>query len=130
MIPRHCKLTTSGVYLFLNGVVIKPESNVFITNIGTSPQTQLICITDKNPCCTGPNAAGEWVFPDGTNVSVMNNSPTQFYRNRGSSGQVNLYRVNDDVITPTGRFCCRVPDAIDFNRTVCVNVGELKVIVT
>ena len=64
------------------------------------------------------------MFPNGSNVSVMNNGPAQFYRNRGSSGEINLYRVNDDVITPTGRFCCRVPDAINEVHNICVNVGK------
>ena len=100
---------------------------MFITDIGTSQPHQLVCITDRNPCCTTPNRAGEWIFPNGTNVPTMETYPTQFYRNRGSSGEINLYRVNDDVITPTGRFCCRVPDAIGISRIVCVNVGEFKV---
>ena len=64
------------------------------------------------------------MFPDGSNVSVMNNGPAQFYRNRGSSGEIILYRVSDDVITPTGRFCCRVPDAINKVHNICVNVGK------
>ena len=64
------------------------------------------------------------MFPDGTTVSTSAANPTQFYRNRGLSGEVNLYRVRSDVLTPTGRFCCKVPDAIDVNHTVCVNIGE------
>ena len=73
------------------------------------------------------NRAGEWLFPNGTDVPTLGTDPAQFYRNRGSSGEVSLYRVSDDVITPTGRFCCRIPNAIGVNRTVCANVGELKV---
>ena len=37
-------------------------------------------------------------------------APTTFYRNRGDDGTVNLNRLNTNVITPTGLFCCEVPD--------------------
>ena len=113
-----------SISLSINGVVIQPDSNVVITDIGTSQQHQLVCITDKIPCCTTPNRAGEWIFPNGSTVPTMGANPTQFYRNRGSSGEINLYRVNDDVITPTGRFCCKVPDAIDEVHNICVNIGK------
>ena len=130
MIPCHCKSKILGVYLSLNGVVIESDSNVVITDIGTS-QHPLVCTTDRIPCCVSiNNRAGEWIFPNGTDVPTLGTDPAQFYRNRGSSGEVSLYRVCDDVITPTGRFCCRVPDAIfGVNRTVCANVGELKLMV-
>ena len=53
---------------------------------------------------------------------------TTFYRNRGPGardGTVNLNRVSTDVRSPTGQFCCEVPDANDINQHVCVNIGEL-----
>ena len=48
---------------------------------------------------------------------------TTFYINRGDDGTVNLNRVNDDVMMPTGRFCCVVPDATSTVVTVCSYLG-------
>ena len=48
---------------------------------------------------------------------------TIFYRNREDDGTVNLIRVNNDVMMPTGKFCCVVPDGTSTNVTVCANIG-------
>ena len=71
------------------------------------------------------NRAGQWLFPDGSFVPVVGTATT-FYRNRGpgDDGTVNLNRLNDDVMMPTGQFCCVVPDATGAVQTLCVNIGE------
>lgn len=90
----------------------------------------LQCITDKPNCCRVGNniRIGEWVFPDGTPVPILgrgNNRATLFFRNRGhNDSTVNLNRVSSDVISPTGNFCCQVPDSTDRNQTVCVNISK------
>ena len=117
----------TGVYIYHDGDIIEPNSNILITDIGNSQPNRLVCITDRKPCCRGSNTTGDWIFPDGTKVPDLLTTegvPAQFYVERGFSGDINLYRVSDDIITPTGRFCCRVPDAINVTHTVCVNVGE------
>ena len=97
-----------------------------INEVGeTHPTTSLNegfqCITDKMPCCRGENI-GEWQFPNGTAVPLIG-SATTFYRNRGSGdGAVNLNRLND-VMMPTGRFCCVVPDATNTDVTMCAIIG-------
>ena len=49
-----------------------------------------------------------------------------FYRNRGpDDGTVNLNRVNTNVMSPTGLFCCVVSDATDVMQRVCASVCEL-----
>ena len=90
-----------------------------------------MCIRDSSdrvPCCRSAFRAGEWYFPNGTMVPVESPtaSPTTFYRNRGrDDGTVNLNRVNTEVMSPTGLFCCVVPDATDVMQTVCANISEL-----
>ena len=118
-------LHNTGVYLSLKGVVYPNNSVILITEIEQTNMSNngLQCITDKRPCCTGGNRAGEWFFPDGTMV-LLQSSATTFYRNRGDDGTVNLNRVNNDVMMPTGRFCCVVPDATSTNVTICANVGK------
>ena len=98
-----------------------------ITMIGetnTTSNTGLQCITDRRPCCgTQPNRFGEWLFPDGTTVPGTARNPTTFYRNRGDDGTVNLNRLGANIMMPTGQFCCRVLNAADTERTVCVDIG-------
>ena len=119
-----------GVYISHNGVFIEHDSNILITDIGfagASSPHQLVCTTDKTPCCkTPPTRFGNWFFPDDKAVVSMGNipRPTEFYRDRNNNGEINLYRVSSDVMSPAGRFCCRVPDASGVEQTVCVNVGE------
>ena len=45
-----------------------------------------------------------------------------FHRNRDNNGNVNLFRVRNTVIPPTGRFCCEIEDATHTNQTLCVNI--------
>ena len=115
-----------GVYISHNGVFIEHDSSILITDIGTSSPHQLVCNTDRNPCCTTPTRVGNWFFPDDRAVvSIGNNPPpTEFYRDRSDNGEINLYRLSSDVMSPTGMFCCRVPDASGVEQRVCVNVGE------
>ena len=91
---------------------------ILIADIGTSSPQQVVCTTDKNPCCSNPNVAGDWVFPNSAAPQ-----PTTFRRDRSVNGEINLYRISNDVISPIGRFCCRVSDAIGVQQTICVNIG-------
>ena len=126
-------LHNAGVYLSLKGVVYPNNSHVLITNIGESnnsvsppPNSNngLQCITDRRPCCQSPlNRAGDWFYPNGSVVPTAQVGTTTFYRNRGDDGTVNLNRVNSDVMMPTGRFCCVVPDATSTEVTVCSHIG-------
>ena len=78
-------------------------------------------------CCRGDDtpgvggALGNWFYPDGSLVRV-NGSYDDFYRNRGL-GIVRLNRRNDSM-SPTGQFCCVVPDATFMDKTTYINIGE------
>ena len=111
-----------GVYISHNGVFIEHDSSILITDIGTSSPHQLVCDTDRTSCCM-TSRTGEWLYPNGE--LVMHTSASQeFGRDRSDNGEINLYRRDSDVMSPTGRFCCRVSDASGVEQTVCVNVGE------
>ena len=120
----------TGVYLSLNGVVYPNNSVILITEIeqtNTTSNNGLQCITDRKPCCASPNAAnrqGEWYFPDNGGVVPRPGVDERFSRTRGDDGNVTLNRVNNDVMMPTGRFCCVVLDANDVNQRVCANIGK------
>lgn len=115
--------------MFFKGVPYANNSVIQITEIGDTILNEgLQCITDKMPCCeTPPNRVGEWYFPDGMRVPMQSVGATSFYRNRRDNGAIGLHRINSNVITPTGRFCCEVPDAIDALQTVCATISNLLV---
>ena len=110
-------------------MVYTNNSAIQITEIGetnTTSNTGLQCITDRMPCCgTPPNRFGEWYFPDEVTVPSIVGAPTTFYRNRGDDGTVNLNRLNTNVFTPTGLFCCEVPNTLNDMQRVCANISEL-----
>ena len=130
--------THAGVHLSLKGVFYANNSIILITDVGetntssASPPLNsnkgLQCITDKMPCCrTSPNRAGEWHFPDsyeGLKTIPKQDSSLSFYRNRGynDDGSVNLNR-KANIKSPTGLFCCIVPDALNINQILCANIG-------
>jgi hypothetical protein len=66
-------------------------------------------------------ALGEWVYPNGSLVRIKD-SGDDIYRDRGL-GIVRLNRRNN-ALSPTGQFCCVIPDATSTNKTICVNIGE------
>ena len=115
--------------------MIYTNNSVFpITEMGETTTTSnngLQCITDRRPCCqTTPNRAGEWYFPDEMGAVPTVGSATLFYRNRGDDGTVNLNRINAAIMSPTGQFCCVVPDTADVIQTVCVNIGIIQFVCT
>ena len=118
----------AGVYLVLLGVVYANNSVIPITEIGeTTSNSGLQCNTDRRPCCaTLPFRFGEWYFPDGTAVPILG-AATTFYRSRGDEGTVNLNRLSTSVTSPTGWFCCEVPDNSEVVQTICANIGESAV---
>ena len=116
-------LFLTGVYLSQNGMFLANNSAVYISDIGESSNTRLQCITDRMPCCASePNRAGEWFFPD--MGSVVPTQSTTFRRSRGDDGTVNLHRVNS-AMSPTGRYCCVVPDATYAMQWACAIICEL-----
>ena len=47
-----------------------------------------------------------------------------FYRNREDNGEVSLNRPGD-ALSPIGRYCCEVANAVDINQTLCVVIGKI-----
>jgi hypothetical protein len=53
----------------------------------------------------------------------VQSTAVSFYRNRGDDGTVNLNRLND-VMMPTGLFCCEVPNTAGDAQPLCANLGK------
>ena len=122
---RH--VSVLGSYLSMSGKIIPSNRTIFITDIGTSsPQQPVVCTSDRMPCCQANPQYGEWKFPNGSQVIHITEGAVTFHRNRDNVGNVNLFRVSRNVMSPTGRFCCEIPDASDTDRTLCVDICEYK----
>ena len=115
------------MYLRLRNQTIANDSQINIRSIGESsdnPNSPLLCITDKIPCCFNlTHRHGEWYLPNATMIDRYTSAMT-YYRSRGDDGEVILNHPNN-VTSPTGRFCCKVPDANDIIQTLCVIIGML-----
>ena len=106
-----------GIYFQLNGVNYTNNSEVNITNIGSTDEESLLCITDNTGCCG--RIIGEWYFPNRSTVRTEGEGGS-FYKNRGPH-VVRLHRRHN-VMMPTGLFCCEVPDAEKVTQRVCITV--------
>ena len=110
----------------MNGKILASNINIFIEDIGILAPNQLVCTSDLIPCCRTPTKQGDWYFPDGRKVIHTSHGAVAFHRNRDDDGNVNLFRVSNTVLSPTGRFCCETKNSTENNQTICVNVCELK----
>ena len=115
------------VYLSLHGrIYASTNSYIDIDEIGEGDEAALLCITDLMRCCRGIDrlgdpALGQWFYPNGINVSIEG-AGYDFYRNRGPS-VVRLNRRNN-ATSPTGLYCCGVPDSTFTQHRVCANIGR------
>ena len=118
------------MYFSLNEMIFGNNSIISISDIGNDQNNgALQCITDRKPCCRNGSDVGEWYFPfpNGSKVPIRFEAET-FYRNRGfSDGAVNLHRLNSTVMSPTGLFCCQVPDANNEleMQLLCTYIGKI-----
>ena len=109
--------THTDVFLRLNGTVIPNNGLLNISDIGSSDDTALLCITDRPPPSGSFNSGGDWYAPDGTRVDGT--AVPRFNRNRGSM-VVRLFRMGSG--TPTeGIYHCLIQDST--SRLEMVNVG-------
>ena len=102
-------------------------STVLSTDIGEGAAA-LNCTTDSTTCCTNMNGetrAGEFFFPDGTQVLIAGNTAGAYYRSRGSK-HISLHRRSNIPTQPTGQFRCEIPDASGTTRNLFINIGMLK----
>lgn len=115
------------------GEILTSDSIVLITDVGVTSESDssdpanseddisqsLICYTDINNCCH-ENMEGEWYLPDGSPGSHGKN----FTVTRRDDGTVHLARSDDNILSPTGQFCCSVLDAVNVMRNACVSIGK------
>ena len=122
-----------GVFLSFHGTTYTTNnSNIVLTRIETTNDTSLTFHTDSTTCCRGIDNGdsssfvgnGEWLFPNRTSIVRRKRAPGNgFYYTRFHQA-IRLYR-NNDIQTPLGTYCCRIPDSGGVIRTICANlIGE------
>ena len=119
------KISCAGIYLFLGDRIVPNEGEILLTDIREGDAGALLCFTDQRNCCRDVDtdynigALGQWSFPNNTYVSSSDHSG-DIYVSRGPS----VMRLNrrNDATTPTGHFCCHIPDASSTNKSTCVNI--------
>ena len=69
----------------------------------------------------GDTVLGRWIYPNGTDVPVMG-AGFDFYHNRGQS----VVRLNhrNNIRSPTGLYCCEVPDTTNTQQGICADIGR------
>ena len=82
-------------------------------------EAALLCITNA-ACCTLPNRAGEFIYPDGSTVRTER-SGDDLYRNRGV-GMIRLNRRNGASL-PTGVYKCQIPDSSGEIQTISITLN-------
>ena len=115
---------TLGFYL--NGVAYPNGSTVLRTDIGEGVSA-LQCTTDKVTCCTNMNneiRAGQFYYPDGTQVPISVDATSPYYRLRHSM-YISLHRRSTIPTQPTGQFRCEIPDASGTTVNLFINIGML-----
>ena len=111
----------------LNGVPFYNGSTVLRTDIGEGDNA-LLCTTDRRDCCgTFGNRAGEFYFPDGTQVPIQGAVDTAgYYRNRGDQF-IRLNRQSPNGVL-TGQFRCGIPigNQIPTDTNLFIDIGTYK----
>ena len=109
------------MYLSLNGEIVRNHSYVYISDIGSSDNTALLCITGRPPPAGSPNSGGDWFVPDhGTRVGDMVPVPG-FTRNRGPM-VVRLRRNTATDPADEGIYHCEVMDNTETDQRVYVGL--------
>ena len=119
MNPVCIRFSLVPVHLIFQGVSYPNNSVLSLNDIGEfSTGSAILCTTNRSPCCVGQ---GKWYYPDGS-VVPNNAAGEDFYRGRGDDHSIRLSRRNN-AQSPTGSFCCELPDNRNVPHRLCVTLG-------
>ena len=104
-----------AIFLKLNCDIIRNHSYVDISDIRSTDDTALLCVTNRPP--NGANSGGDRFVPDGTRIP--NEVVLGFVRNRGPM-VMRLKRTTGTAAE--GIYYCEVMDNTDTNQTVYVGI--------
>ena len=102
----------------LDGQFYASGSSLSLSSIGEG-ENALLCVTDGN-CCTLPNRAGEFYYPNDTLVSTKG-SGDDLYRDRGEQ-MIRLHRRNS-ATSPTGTYKCEIPESSGDTQEIFITLN-------
>ena len=113
------------VFFSLNGTVIHNNGLLNISDIGSTDNTALLCITNRSPP-SGSTTGGNWFAPDGTRVEDIGSDDVPgFVRNRGP--MVERLKRNTDTDPPDeGIYQCSVDDAESTSHSLYVGLYTMQ----
>ena len=109
----------------MNGETYEDGAEISITAVGLADSAAVLCRTDLTTCCTlstGVSGQGDWIYPNGTEVRNRRSSD-DIFRSRGDM-VVRLHRM-DNVVAPTGQYCCEVATMADINARICITLSKV-----
>ena len=116
------------VQLVFRGVSYPNNSVLSLNDIGEfSTGSAILCTTNRSPCCSSSDSTmrfGQWYYPDG---SMVPNSGQDFNRSRRDNQTIYLNRRNN-AQSPTGSFCCELPDNSSVTHRVCVSLCKFRLL--
>jgi hypothetical protein len=109
--------------------ILSNNSRINITSIGDGRDggDPLVCATQLNPCCAEYfSRAGNWTYPNGTEVPISG-AGYSFYRYRRDSDGSDvlggaLLNRRHGAMGPTGIYSCLIPDPDGVNQTLYVEL--------
>ena len=109
------------MYLSLNGEIIRNHSYVYISDIGSTDNTALLCITNRPPPTGSTTSGGDWFAPGGTKVGSLGTTDVPgFSRTRGPM----VVRLGRNTATDPaeGIYYCEVVDNTETEQRVYVGI--------
>ena len=103
---------------------VYPNNTVFSLSgiFGITSNYSILCVTEKRPCCSDSNRAGDWYYQNGTAVPSYGRT-FAFYTSRGDDGTVRLHtRDNNISLVNTSQFCCELLNENDLSQMLCINI--------
>jgi tRNA threonylcarbamoyladenosine modification (KEOPS) complex Cgi121 subunit len=97
---------------------------------GIISRYSLLCATERRPCCSGSNRAGDWHYQNGTAVPSYGHG-FAFYTSTGDDGTVRLH-TNIISLMNTSQFCCELLNVNDLSQKLCISIcdSDCEVVMT
>ena len=121
--------SSPGVWLMASrgGLGYSNNTELRLSDVfGITSRYSLLCVTERRPCCSDPNAsnkAGDWYYQNGTAVPSFDTG-LDFYTSRGDDGTVRLHARDNVSLMNTSQFCCEILNINDLSQKLCVNICD------
>jgi hypothetical protein len=107
-----------------DGQVYPNNTELSLSDVfGIMSRYSILCVTERRPCCSGSNRAGDWHYQNGTAVPSYGHG-FAFYTSRGDDGMVRLHTRDNISLMNTSQFCCELLNMNDLSQKLCTNICD------